>query len=162
MLHQTLFSSLLQNGLGFFSVVMCNFCCIPWKEYLKENMYKVLFCVLKQRLSFLWGICVGGCGRDPPSMLLVFLHYLHGVTLHPQTWQALSSVWGSARSHTPGGVAQALGSPWWHWGAPDGTGGPGQSSWGFPLWRRGFCKGPAPGVLFKIHQGQAPEHLCSW
>lgn len=120
-LCQTHFSSLLQNGLGFFSVVMCNFYCIPWKEYLKENMYKVLFCVLKQRRGYpsFWGICVGGCGRDPPqcSMLLVFLHYLYGVTLHPQTWWALSSIWGSARSHTPGGVAQALESPWWHWGA---------------------------------------------
>lgn len=154
-------SVLLQNGLGFFSVVMCNFCCIPWKEYLKENMYKVLCVKAKKRLSFLFGAFVledvGGihlsvlccwCSYTTP-----WCHTPSSNLASPEQCLRLCKVTHSRCS------AQALRSPWWHWGS-------GQSSWGLPLWRRGFWKGPAPCVLLKIHQGQlftAPEHLCySW
>lgn len=109
-LTKTTFGSLLQNGLGFFSVFMCNFCCVPWK-YFKESVYKVLFCVLKQR-----GDCLSSlrrlCWRDPPvrCSLAPRCH----CPSKPPVHSAGSHAWAQAdQRHFGGKTAEFGSSPLW-------------------------------------------------
>lgn len=141
-------------GWGFLSVFMCNFCCIPWKEYFKENMYNILFCVLKQR-----GNCLSSLGHlcrrmweECECFVLAGVYTLTPLCHHPspnhvKRWAAFEAQQGYALTMEQHG----------HSAGPDGIAWSGQNSRGLglpPCKGGGFCKGPDLSGLLKINQRQ--------
>lgn len=149
------FSSFLQNELGFFSVFMCNFCCIPQKEYFKENLYKILFCVLKWR-----GDCLSSlghlCWRMWEESIWVFRAcwclYTDSIVLPSflkpcRPWAALRLRKVTLLRSSSTGTRESLMALRWSGQNSQGLGLP-------PCEGGGFRKGPDLGGLLKVNQRQ--------
>lgn len=125
---------------------MCNFCCVQWKEYFKETVYKILFCVKEAIVfSFLGHLCWRMWEESSWVFRACRCPYTDPIVPPPslKRCRALSSVWGSAASQAWNQVALALRSPWWHWNDQVKATG----IWFFPL-----VKGGSFGGLLKMDQ----------
>lgn len=110
------------------------------KNILKKLCIKFYF-VLKRRLFFpFWGICVGGCGRNPAEcFVLAGVRILTPLFHHPPSNDAEHWAAFEAQQH------HRLEIKWhWHSGVPDGIETIRSKQLGFdssPLWRGGSFGG---------------------